>query len=141
VKTITDDQKKTAREKLIKVVSSVVPELTRVEANPQFGYGVFLLSNAGHARIYRVQRGLSKAHNEIAPPQEGRYVAATVTLLKKNDLVLAYGEYPKDGGESVHLGMLKYDDHEYDKIPDHIVDFLVTGKVPIADDNALPLTL
>lgn len=120
------------------ILNKLFDQLASCETDPLFGYRVYVIKGEAQARIFRLERQLSTAASESAPPQEGRYVSATVTLLRGRFL-LAFAEFPKDGGESIHHDMLEYDEREYDKVPQHIVQYLATGVVPVVDGEFPPI--
>lgn len=133
--TLLDDQIR--RERFKNALSHVrVHRLREIDGNKEYEYRIFVLTDACEGRIYRLKMSNHRPLG-LGAPQEGRYVATTITA-RKGRLVLAFGEYPKEGGESVHLGMLEYDEHEYDKVPKHVVEYLAEGTVPVADDEHNP---
>jgi hypothetical protein len=125
-------------EQLKQIIDQVFDKFAECETDPHFGYRVYLLQNEAQARIFRLQRSIYSVANEAPPPTKGRYVAATITLLRGRFL-LAYCEFPEGGGESVHHDMLEYDPREYDKIQQHVVTYLATGVIPQADGEFSPV--
>lgn len=122
-----------------RAIAIVAGGLNSLENDPGFGYRVAFLPGEDQARIFRVPRRTLKLVKPLGEPEppvptKGIFVSAAVHPEKKQ-LVLAYGEFPKDGGESFYHGILAYDEREYRKGAPHIVDFLSKGKVPVADEE------
>jgi hypothetical protein len=116
-----------------RVLDIIFGGLTVLENDPGFGYRIYKLKDENQARVFRLPRTNTRDLT-APPPTKGLFVAVTVHPEKKQ-LVLAYMEFPKDGGESVAHAMLAYDPREYRKAAPQIVNFLANSRIPVADEE------
>lgn len=108
--------------------------LVLFENDPGFGYRMYRLSNEDQARVFRMARQKGRRSDEMAPPTTGKFVAVAIDP-KTQKVTLAYGEFPKGGGESQYHAMLGYDMREYGKAPMQVMEYLTYGKIPVADGD------
>lgn len=99
--------------------------------NPYTGFRVAKLPDEDQVRIYPIGNcGIHSASDPL--PTVGRFVAAAVHP-ELDQLTLAFGAFPEDGGESQHSAALAYNSVEYIKGAHHAVHWINDGVVPVAD--------
>lgn len=106
-----------------------------LENDPGFSFRVFQLRIGHSARFFRISNKINITAT-TKPPITGLFVEATLDE-RLNQICLAFCTFPQgsDGGTYEIHGKLAYDSREVSKGCRHIVNFLMTGKVPVADNE------
>lgn len=112
-------------------INTVFMTMVVFNTNPEGGFRVAKLAKEDQVRIYPIgNRGIHSTSDPL--PTTGRFVACIVHS-ELQQLALAFGTFPDDGGESEYATALAYNDSEHPKAARDAMLFLNDGVVPEAD--------